>query len=77
MSKTVIMRACGAFCGIRWKVPRGLGGGLDNLRKIAPQGRAVSGVTASQLAPTPPLALQKEGTWYTYNHDLTKNVTEV
>ena len=31
----------------------------------------------TQSAATRPLAIQKDGTWYTYGHDLTKNVTEL
>ena len=61
--------------------PQGLGGGLDKPRsEFAPQGRAGNGVPASQPTQpvaTRPLALQKDGTWYTYGWDLTKNICEV
>ena len=61
--------------------PQGLGGGLDKPRsEFAPQGRAGNGVPASQPTQpvaTRPLAIQKDGTWYTYGWDLTKNICEV
>ena len=61
--------------------PQELGGGLDKPRsEFAPQGRAGNGVPASQPTQpvaTRPLALQKDGTWYTYGWDLTKNICEV
>ena len=58
--------------------PRGLGGGLDKPRsEFAPQGRGGNGVPTSQPITTRPLTIQKDGTWYTYGLDLTKNVCEV
>ena len=58
--------------------PRGLGGGLDKPRsEFAPQGRGGNGVPTSQPIATRPLTIQKDGTWYTYGLDLTKNVCEV
>ncbi|MGN0868235.1 MAG: RHS repeat-associated core domain-containing protein, partial [Akkermansia sp.] len=58
--------------------PRGLGGGLDKARSgFAPQGRAGNGVPASQPIATRPLAIRKDGTWYAYGWDLTKNICEV
>ncbi len=58
--------------------PRGLGGGLDKPRsEFAPQGRGGNGVPTSQPIATRPLAIQKDGTWYTHGLDLTKNVCEV
>ena len=66
---------------ITWESPRGLGGGLDKLQSMfAPQGRAGNVVPAShptQPIATRPLAIQKDGTWYTYGWDLTKNICEV
>ena len=58
--------------------PRGLGGGLDKARSgFAPQGRAGNGVPASQPIATRPLAIRKDGTWYAYGWDQTKNICEV
>ena len=58
--------------------PRGLGGGLDKPRsEFAPQGRGGKGVPASQPVATRPLAIQINGTWYTYGWDLTKNICEL
>ena len=61
--------------------PQELGGGLDKPRsEFAPQGRAGNGVPASQPTQpvaTRPLAIQKDGTWYTCGWDLTKNICEV
>ena len=58
--------------------PRGLGGGLDKPRsEFAPQGRGGNGVPTSHPIATRPLSIQKDGTWYTYGLDLTKNVCEV
>ena len=61
--------------------PQELGGGLDKPRsEFAPQGRAGNGGPASQPTQpvaTRPLAIQKDGTWYTYGWDLTKNICEV
>ncbi|MGN0868288.1 MAG: RHS repeat domain-containing protein, partial [Akkermansia sp.] len=58
--------------------PRGLGGGLDKARSgFAPEGRAGNGVPASQPIATRPLAIRKDGTWYAYGCDLTKNICEV
>ncbi len=57
--------------------PRGLGGGLDNGAAVAPEGRAANGVAASQPTATRPLAIRKDGTWYAYGWDLTKNICEV
>ena len=66
---------------ITWESPRGLGGGLDKLQSMfAPQGRAGNVVPAShptQPVATRPLAIQLNGTWYTYGWDLTKNICEV
>ena len=63
---------------ITWESPRGLGGGLDKPRsEFAPQGRGGNGVPTSQPIATRSLAIQKDGTWYTYGLDLTKNVCEV
>ena len=61
--------------------PRRIGGGLDKRRSsFAPQGRAGIGVPAShptQPVATRPLAIRKDGTWYAYGWDLTKNICEV
>ena len=61
--------------------PQELGGGLDKPRsEFAPQGRAGNGVPASQPTQpvaTRPLAIQKDGTWYTCGWDITKNICEV
>ena len=63
------------------KSPRKIGEGLDKRRSsFAPQGRAGNGVPAShptQSVATRPLAIRKDGTWYAYGWDLTKNICEV
>ena len=63
------------------KSPRKIGEGLDKRRSsFAPQGRAGNGVPAShptQPISTRPLAIRKDGTWYAYGWDLTKNICEV
>ena len=66
---------------ITWESPRKIGEGLDKRRSsFAPQGRAVNEVPAShptQPVATRPLAIRKDGTWYAYGWDLTKNICEV
>ena len=66
---------------ITWESPRRMGGRLDKRRRsFAPQGRAGNEVPAShptQPIATRPLAIRKDGTWYAYGWDLTKNICEV
>ena len=66
---------------ITWESPRRMGGRLDKRRRsFAPQGRAGNRVPAShptQPIATRPLAIRKDGTWYAYGWDLTKNICEV
>ncbi len=57
--------------------PRRPVGGLDNSGAVAPEGRGRNGVRPSQPVATRPLAIRKDGTWYCYGWDLTKNVCEV
>ena len=81
MQNQLISEPSPALWYITWESPRGLGGGLDKPRSaFAPQGRAGNGVPASQPTQpvaTRPLAIQKDGTWYTYGWDLTKNICEL
>ncbi|MGN0869068.1 MAG: hypothetical protein ACI4O9_06060 [Akkermansia sp.] len=44
---------------------------------FAPEGRAGDGVPASQPIATRPLSIRKDGTWYVYGWELTKNIGEV
>ncbi len=59
------------------KPPRARRGIGQTAKRVCPQGRVGNGVPTSQPIDTRPLAIQKDGTWYTYGLDLTKNVCEV
>ncbi|MEG1508763.1 MAG: RHS repeat-associated core domain-containing protein, partial [Akkermansia sp.] len=49
----------------------------DNIANRETAQEATDAVTAYEPIATRPISIRKNGTWYTYVHDLTKNVTEL